>query len=238
MRCPGQDKRSWKDALAYDIPCPRCARIVELFKDEVVGRCRNCDHRFPNPRVSLGCAAWCAHAEECIGAAGDAPPAAGEHAWAPRLLRALEEDVHQAPDAHRALLIFQHAAALLAEEAADARRVLTAALLVPCYCRSSCTSAGRTAGNADALLPALRGRLRELGLDERGVAGVQNLLAAYREEGAADTPELRVLRDAIVLAEMAAAKRSASRWEGAAVPGTWATQGGERRARLLFPDCS
>ena len=67
MRCPGQDMRYWQGDAAFEVPCPKCGRSVELFKDESSARCTQCGHRFRNPRLNLQCAEWCAHAKECLG---------------------------------------------------------------------------------------------------------------------------------------------------------------------------
>jgi len=71
MKCPGQDSRNWKPGDIYDKPCPRCGSPVEFFKDEPVRRCKACGHRFVNPKMDFGCAAYCRFAEQCL---GDMPP--------------------------------------------------------------------------------------------------------------------------------------------------------------------
>lgn len=71
MKCPGQDSRNWKPGDIFDKPCPRCGSNVEFFKDEPVRRCKNCGHRFVNPKMDFGCAAYCRFAEQCL---GDMPP--------------------------------------------------------------------------------------------------------------------------------------------------------------------
>ena len=71
MKCPGQDSRNWKPGDIFDKPCPKCGRTVEFFKDEPVRRCKSCGHRFVNPKMDFGCAAYCKFAEQCL---GDMPP--------------------------------------------------------------------------------------------------------------------------------------------------------------------
>jgi putative nucleotidyltransferase with HDIG domain len=66
MRCPGQDTRFWKSEDIFEIQCPKCERKVEFFRDEVRRRCR-CGHEMINPKIDLGCAAWCPYAEQCVG---------------------------------------------------------------------------------------------------------------------------------------------------------------------------
>ena len=66
MRCPGQDMRFWKPGDIFETQCPKCGRKIEFFKDEVRRRC-GCGHEVVNPKMDLGCAAWCQYAEQCVG---------------------------------------------------------------------------------------------------------------------------------------------------------------------------
>jgi len=58
--------RFWKAGDIFDTQCPKCGRKVEFFKDEVRRRC-GCGHEVVNPKMDLGCAAWCQYAEQCVG---------------------------------------------------------------------------------------------------------------------------------------------------------------------------
>jgi hypothetical protein len=40
---------------------------VEFFKDDTSRRCPGCGHRFVNPAMDFGCAAYCPFAEQCLG---------------------------------------------------------------------------------------------------------------------------------------------------------------------------
>ncbi len=71
MQCPGQDMRYWKPGAIFDAPCPHCGQALEFFKDESLRKCRNCGHKVVNPQMDFGCAAYCQHAEQCL---GDLPP--------------------------------------------------------------------------------------------------------------------------------------------------------------------
>jgi len=57
----------WKSGDIYDVQCPRCKRSVEFFKDDTARRCPACGHRFVNPAMDFGCAAYCPFAEQCLG---------------------------------------------------------------------------------------------------------------------------------------------------------------------------
>jgi HD superfamily phosphodiesterase len=67
MKCPGQDSRYWESGDIFEVPCPKCGNLVEFFKDEPTHRCRKCEHKFVNPKMDFGCAAYCKFAEQCLG---------------------------------------------------------------------------------------------------------------------------------------------------------------------------
>ena len=67
MKCPGQDSRYWKPGAIFDVKCPKCKKSVEFFKDDTSRKCNHCGHRFVNPQMDFGCAAYCQFAEQCLG---------------------------------------------------------------------------------------------------------------------------------------------------------------------------
>ena len=71
MKCPGQDTQYWTAGAIFEAACPQCSGVVEFFKDDTTRKCGRCGHRFVNPRMDFGCAAYCAYAEQCL---GDLPP--------------------------------------------------------------------------------------------------------------------------------------------------------------------
>ncbi len=74
-RCPGQDMRYWTPDDIFDVRCPYCANEIEFWKDEPMRICKSCDREVRNPRIDLGCAEWCKHADECVGKSSDEQPA-------------------------------------------------------------------------------------------------------------------------------------------------------------------
>jgi hypothetical protein len=236
MQCPGQDSRYWIANAAFDIPCPRCARLVEVFRDENSGRCRQCGHRFANPKVAFDCAAWCEYAEQCTGVPASSLAGGPENLLASRLLRALEETLEDAPESRiRALLIFQHAGQLLARMKCDARVVLPAALLLPSIRgRISPEPPGDEVRRGGPGLHDVKALLRPLGLDEAAIDRAEGLLKAFEQGESPGTLEYRLLKDAVRLAQLAldgAFLKSASR-EGDAYGG-FCTEAGRGRAREL-----
>ena len=67
MKCPGQDSRYWKPGAIFETKCPECGHAVEFFKDDTTRKCGHCGHRFANPTLDFGCAAYCKFADQCIG---------------------------------------------------------------------------------------------------------------------------------------------------------------------------
>ncbi len=67
MKCPGQDSRYWKPDAIFETTCPECQKPVEFFRDDPTRKCPSCGHRFANPRMDFGCAAYCKFADQCIG---------------------------------------------------------------------------------------------------------------------------------------------------------------------------
>jgi HD superfamily phosphodiesterase len=67
MKCPGQDSRFWQPGAIFESQCPNCGQAVEFFKDESTRRCKQCGHKFVNPKMDFGCASYCKFAEQCLG---------------------------------------------------------------------------------------------------------------------------------------------------------------------------
>ena len=68
MQCPGQDNRYWDGEAVFEAPCPHCGHELEFFKDDSQRSCKKCGNKVLNPRIDFGCAAYCSHAEQCLGA--------------------------------------------------------------------------------------------------------------------------------------------------------------------------
>ena len=169
MKCPGQERRYWIGEPTFEMPCPKCGTMVELFRDEGSGRCRNCGHRFPNPKAAFGCAKWCPQAKECVGLAPPkvVPDGTADRSLAARLIQAVEKELADDPPrlAH-ALLVFQHAKQLLEREGGDPRS----------------RSRGRTAASVDT------GRSHKLGFNW----GFAHLSVGRLTQRQADSPGRRL----------------------------------------------
>jgi len=62
-RCPGQSHRNLKAELQQ---CSACGYQVEIFSDELMVRCPDCD-REVYAKKNPSCIDWCKAAEKCLG---------------------------------------------------------------------------------------------------------------------------------------------------------------------------
>lgn len=188
MRCPGQDRRYWKEDAVFDVPCPECGEAVEFFKDETSGRCGKCGHRFPNPGMDYGCAKWCSLARQCLGFVPERQLTVEtrEGALAGRLIQEVKEAFSDAPARiARSMRAFHFAREIVPTEGGNPRVVLAAALLFDV-----------SPERAEAIL-------RHIGADDDTVRATCEILAALQGENDLDTLERRVVHDAVVLAQLA-----------------------------------
>jgi hypothetical protein len=63
--CPGQDRSNWTPDDIFEVPCTNCGATIEFFKDDAKRVCAACGASNANPKMDVGCAAWCAAAEKC-----------------------------------------------------------------------------------------------------------------------------------------------------------------------------
>ncbi len=57
----------WDSDAIFEVNCPECEQPVEFYKDDTTRKCNQCGHRFVNPKMDFGCAAYCKYAEQCLG---------------------------------------------------------------------------------------------------------------------------------------------------------------------------
>lgn len=207
MKCPGQDRGYWTGDPTFDIPCPKCGTMVEIFRDEGSGRCRKCGHRFPNPKVAFGCAQWCPQAKECIGLVPQeqAYQSKTDDSLAARLIGVVEKEL--AGDQQRlvhALVVFQHTQHLLEREGGDPRVVLPAALLLQFIVDVPASWDPTTAEPMCLLADSTTAKqiLQQFGLDDDTIHGVCQLIWSYRTSGERETLELKIVSDAHRLARL------------------------------------
>jgi len=242
MRCPGQDRRYWKATDVFDVACPSCGDPVEFFKGDLLRRCPGCGHRFRNPRLDLGCAAWCPQAEECLGMVAGLPQGAGqeEGPLVRRLIRAMKQEFGD--DARRithALAVLARAKEILSKEAADPRIVQAAALLHDIGIQQAERKHGSSAARYQEAEgpPIARRILQEAGLDSAAIEHICRIVGSHHSAGDLDTPEFRIVWDADWLVNLPDEfpGRSADDLQPL-IARIFRTQAGRARARALFPD--
>ncbi|WP_054029887.1 hypothetical protein [Desulfatitalea tepidiphila] len=155
MKCPGQDTQFWDAKSIFEAPCPQCGRPVEFFKDDTSRRCGHCGHRFVNPKMDFGCAAYCKFAEQCLGQLPPELVAQKEELFKDRVAIAVKR--HLKTDFKRigrAARRSRHAEQICREEQANPAAVLIAAYLWDIGAASP--EAGAEGGPAHALLADLK----------------------------------------------------------------------------------
>ena len=209
MKCPGQDMQFWKPGDIYEVDCPGCGRTVEFFKDDTARRCGHCGHRFANPKMDFGCAAYCPYAEQCI---GDLPPevaAQQESLLKDKVAIAVKQyygrDFQRIGHASR---VARYAEQLARAENANLAVVLAAAYLLDVdhagANNASADSGARDTGNA---LPVARAILDRVHARGELTAAVCDLITQLNDNGSGASLELRIVRDAILLAGLEEQKR-------------------------------
>jgi len=200
-KCPGQDTRYWKPEDVYELECAKCGRLVEFFKTDPHRDCPGCGNRIANPKVTLGCAQWCAHAVECLGYDPKTLrlKKSAETSLADRLIAAVKTEFgSDHARIEHALAVLDHANHLLKEEGGQPRVVIAAALLhdigIP--------EAEKKHGSAGARWQELEGPpvarriLEKTGVDRVTIEHVCDIVGSHHSAGKIDTLEFRILWDA------------------------------------------
>jgi len=209
MKCPGQDMMFWKPGDIYEVECPGCRRTVEFFKDDTARRCGHCGHRFANPKMDFGCAAYCPYAEQCI---GDLPPevaAQQENLLKDKVAVAVKQyygrDFRRIGHASR---VARYAEQIAKAENANLAVVLTAAYLVDVDHAGpdakSAEALADGAGNSVAVARAILDRVHARG---ELADAVCDLITHLHETDNGTSLEMRVMRDAALLADLEEQKR-------------------------------
>ena len=221
MKCPGQDLQYWKPGAIYDAQCPRCSRMVEFFKDDTARTCPGCGHRFVNPKMDFGCAAYCPFAEQCLGTLPEGAAIQREALLKDRVAvemkRRFGNDFKRIGHAGR---VARHAERIGREEAGPLAAILPAAFL------------HELPADAEGIAPA-REILQRLGARAELIAEVCGALDRLgRPPAADDPPSVKVLRDAHRLDELEERRKA-----GEAAGGdenAFQTDSGRRMAAEMF----
>lgn len=220
MKCPGQDTQYWKPGAIYEVKCPACGHNVEFFKDDTTRRCGHCGHRFVNPRLDFGCAAYCPFAEQCLGTLPPEALAERENLLKDRVAvevkRLFKSDFARIG---RITRLARHAERIAKEEGGNLPVVLVTAYL---------NETGKAPGDASKA----REILHRLGAREKLVTAVCQTIEAMGDGKAQEDATLDILRDAQRIVALEAARR-----DGTPPPepdaDAWATGAGRRLAEEI-----
>lgn len=189
MKCPGQDSRYWNQKAIYEVTCPNCGSDVEFFKDESKRRCPTCGYLFLNPKLDLGCAAYCRFAEQCLGGFSPEMEAQRDEMLKDKIAVQVKKNLGQDFESvARAMRLAEYAKKILFQERADPAVVLTAAYL-------------ETVASQQGLEKAWE-ILKDQGASQELRQEVQDCLQSILSGNSSDSANLRVLQDAMLLTDM------------------------------------
>jgi hypothetical protein len=200
VRCPGQDLRFWKLGDIFDVQCPHCGTGIEFWKDEPSVKCPQCRRVIVNPKLDLGCAQWCQHAEQCLGALIDP-----QSILCKKLIKEMKSVLGQDEQKiNHSLAVFRNAQQILAGAQADARVVNAAAILHtlggPCLAQER-PPADVPEGPTE--LAGVREILAKCGVDAEQAERICQLIANQGCSRVEDSMESKILRDAERLVRLA-----------------------------------
>lgn len=195
VRCPGQDQRFWKPKDIFEVACPQCGRAVEFFRDEPVLKCRGCGHTVVNSRLDLGCAEWCKHADQCLGASTMRNIETLRDKLVVRMKEIFGDDEKRID---HALRVLDYAERIGAAEGGDPLVIKAAAILHDIGIHEAERKYGSTAGKYQEIEgPPLAGPiLEDNDLDPSQIEHVCAIIANHHSARDIDTVEFRVLWDA------------------------------------------
>jgi hypothetical protein len=170
----------WKPGAIFESNCPQCGNPVEFFKDDTARKCGRCGHRFVNPQMDFGCAAYCPFAEQCLGTLPEGLAAQKENMLKDRVAvemkRFFRNDFKRIGRAGR---VARYAERIGKAERGNLAVILTAAYLL---------DLGEPA--------AARDILTRLGAREELVAEVGDIITRHRSSRAGDSVNVRAVHDA------------------------------------------
>lgn len=186
MQCPGQDNRYWDGEAVFEISCPHCGNILEFFKDDSQRSCKQCGHRVLNPRIDFGCAAYCSHAEQCLGSMPPELRAKQKNLFKDKLAIAVRKHLVENDALYKQAIIRTELAEELSkkEQRGDMAAILAATLLFDCEAPSEL--------------------LQNLQADAKMLSAVEKLLSNQTPETDEEQASADIFHDACVLTTLQA----------------------------------
>jgi len=194
VRCPGQDQRFWKPDAIFEVDCTNCGRSIEFFKDEPQLKCRQCGHMVINPKIDLGCAEWCQHAEQCLGIRVGSLTIVRQ-----KLIDEMKKVF--GPDQKRidhALAVLDYAERIQAAEGGDPLIVKAAAILHDIGIHEAERKYGSPAGKYQEIEgpPIAEDILKKHDIPSKTVEHICRIIANHHSARDIDTTEFRIVWDA------------------------------------------
>lgn len=205
MKCPGQDMQYWNQEAIFEADCPQCGHAVEFYKDDTTRTCKKCGHRFVNPKMDFGCAAYCKFAEQCIGTLPEEFVGSRDNLLKDKV--AVEMKRFYKTDFKRIgqmMRVARHAEKIGIQEGANLAVVLCASYLDG----TGQEQAQRKYGGSDPRLvrqesaEIARSMLTDLGAKQAMIEEVCRLLETPGETSASASPEQQTLNDARLIAHL------------------------------------
>jgi hypothetical protein len=195
----------WKPGAIFEATCPECGTPVEFFKDDTARKCGKCGHRFVNPQMDFGCAAYCPYAEQCLGTLPEGLAAQKENLLKDRV--AVEMKRYYRTDFKR--IGRAGRVARYAERIGKAEKGNLAVILSAAYLRGiGSVAAERTHGSAapgDVEAQgsaAARDILAGLGAREELIAEVCDIIARRGSRRSGESVNFQVVHDADALEDL------------------------------------
>jgi hypothetical protein len=230
----------WKPGAIFEEKCPHCGQTVEFFKDDTARKCGQCGHRFVNPQMDFGCAAYCPYAEQCLGTLPEGLAAQKENLLKDRVAvemkRYFKNDFKRIGHASR---VARHAERIGKAVQGNLAVILSAAYLHDI----GGEEAGRQDGSAASEHPEMasptvaREILEKLGAREELIADVCEIVARLHHPRPGDTLNVQVVRDADLLETIDEQHKSDPLAAGKLtelVEGSFLTEAGRQAARDLL----
>jgi len=195
FRCPGQDQRFWKPEDIFEVSCPCCGKAVEFFKDEPQLKCHNCGQAVPNPKIDLGCAEWCEHAEQCLGLSVARESKILKHRLIEEMKKVFGNDSKRIK---HALEVLGYAERIQGEEGGDPLVVRAAAILHDIGIIEAERKYGSPAGKYQEIEgpPIAKAILLKYHLDNDKIEHICRIIANHHSAAEIDTVEFRCIWDA------------------------------------------
>lgn len=206
MKCPGQDSRYWSGNNIFEAKCPKCATILEFFKDDSTRPCSKCGYRMLNPQINFGCAEYCPHAEQCLGSLPEGLQfKKGQLSLKDRVLAAMEE--YFGDDNRRinhAKKVADYAEQINKYEQGDPAVIMACGYLHDIGIRE----AERKYQSSSAKYqhqegpPVARKILTDLGVEVEMIAEICDIIAHHHHPRAEETTNFKVLYDADLIVNL------------------------------------